>query len=73
MMISQDHEAQPSEIRAQLDFETTCWASVDRDNRRQAGVDVPQVHKKVAERMATPKPASVEAGRLLEGPAHARQ
>jgi hypothetical protein len=37
------------------------------------GVDVHQVHKKVAERMATPKPGSVEAGRLLKWPAHARQ
>jgi len=66
VMISQNRAAQRSEIRAQLHFETNVLGEVWTEMiAAKLGVDVHQVHEKVAERMATPKPGSVEAGRLL--------
>ena len=65
-VISPDREAQRSEIRAQLDFESNVLGEVWTEMiAAKLGVNVHQVHEKVAERMATPKPGSVEAGRLL--------
>jgi uncharacterized membrane protein len=55
-MISQNREAQRSEIRAQLDFETNVLGEVWTEMiAARLGIDVHEVHEKVAERMAAAK------------------
>src|SRR6266545_4852467 len=52
VMISQNREAQRSEIRAQLDFETNVLGEVWTEMiAARLGIDVREVHEKVAERM----------------------
>jgi uncharacterized membrane protein len=56
VMISQNREAQRSEIRSQLDFETNVLGEVWTEMiAAKLGVDVHEVHHKVAERMAAAK------------------
>jgi uncharacterized membrane protein len=56
VMISQNREAQRSEIRAQLDFETNVLGEVWIEMiAARLGIDVREVHEKVAERMAAAK------------------
>src|SRR6266496_1541910 len=56
VMISQNREAQRSEIRAQLDFETNVLGEVWTEMiAARLGIDVREVHEKVAERMAAAK------------------
>lgn len=63
VMISQNREAQRSEIRAQLDFETNVLDEVWTEMiAAKLGVDVDQVHEKVAERMAAAKARQSAAG-----------
>jgi len=63
VMISQNREAQRSEIRAQLDFETNVLGEVWTEMiAAKLGVDVVQVHEKVAERMAAAKARQRAAG-----------
>jgi uncharacterized membrane protein len=65
VMISQNREAQRSDIRAQLDFETNVLGEVWTEMiAAKLGIEVQQVHEKVAERMAVAKArqAAAEAG-----------
>src|SRR5262245_57594391 len=56
VMISQNREAQRSEIRAQLDFETNVLGEIWIEMiAARLGIDVGEVHAKVAERMAAAK------------------
>jgi uncharacterized membrane protein len=53
VMVSQNREAQRSEIRAQLDFETNVLGEVWVEMiAAKLGIDVREVHEKVADRMA---------------------
>ncbi|HEX8858657.1 MAG TPA: DUF1003 domain-containing protein [Actinomycetes bacterium] len=71
VMISQNREAQRSEIRAQLDFETNVLGEVWVEMiAARLGIDVRQVHETVAERMAAAKArqnAADSGGRALTG------
>jgi uncharacterized membrane protein len=56
VMISQNREAQRSETRAQLDFDTNVLGEVWVEMiAARLGIDVREVHEKVAERMAAAK------------------
>jgi uncharacterized membrane protein len=56
VMISQNREAQRSDLRAQLDFETNVLGEVWVEMiAARLGIDVREVHEKVAERMAAAK------------------
>ncbi len=71
VMISQNREAQRSDIRAQLDFETNVLGEVWTEMiAAKLGIEMHQVHEKVAERMATAKArqaAAETAGQPLTG------
>src|SRR6266487_2636174 len=71
VMISQNREAQRSEIRAQLDFETNVLGEVWVEMiAAKLGIDVREVHEKVADRMAAAKSrqSAVETrGAMLTG------
>jgi uncharacterized membrane protein len=65
VMISQNREAQRSNIRAQLDFETNVLGEVWIEMiAAKLGIEVQQVHERVAERMAAAKArqAAADAG-----------
>ena len=65
VMISQNREAQRSNIRAQLDFETNVLGEVWIEMiAARLGIDVREVHDKVAQRMAAAKArqAAADAG-----------
>ena len=56
VMISQNREAQRSDIRAQLDFETNVLGEVWTEMiASKLGIEMHQVHARVAERMAAAK------------------
>jgi uncharacterized membrane protein len=56
VMISQNREAQRSDVRAQLDFETNVLGEVWIEMiAAKLGIELQQVHEKVAERMAAAK------------------
>jgi uncharacterized membrane protein len=56
VMISQNRDAQRADIRAQLDFETNVLGEVWIETvAEKLGIDVHEVHAKVAERMAAAK------------------
>jgi uncharacterized membrane protein len=71
VMISQNREAQRSEIRAQLDFETNVLGEIWIEMiAARLGIDVGEVHAKVAERMAAAKArqdAAESGGAALTG------
>ena len=74
VMISQNREAQRSDIRAQLDFETNVLGEVWIEMiAAKLGIEVRQVHERVAERMAAAKArqaaAEVGGGTLTGDPA----